>query len=148
DDPPSATAGQRVLRLDVPPLPRSSVPAVDADPDDPPASGDLEVELATELAASATSATRSGLLERAKPAVARIQAREDQRGAAALATAGIDWSAPAAAGGAVLEATLGGPTAVVAGGAAASLTLSVTNRGTAPAWRVLARLHSEDALLD
>jgi carboxyl-terminal processing protease len=151
DRPTGATAVHPVLELDVPPAPPkppSSIPAADADPDDLPAPDDVEVGLAVELAASSTSATRSGLLERAKPAVARIQAREDQRGAAALATAGIDWSAPAAAGGGVLEATLGGPTAAVQAGGAVALTLTVTNRGTAPAWRVVARLRSEDALVD
>jgi carboxyl-terminal processing protease len=115
---------------------------------------DFEIGLAKDLLGSANAATRPGLIKSARALVAKVQAEEEKRVVASLSSLGIDWSAPPAnsnAGNsaAALEvkvtATPGG---TVNAGDVVTVTATVKNNGAGPAWRVLARLHSDDDVID
>jgi carboxyl-terminal processing protease len=125
-----------------------------ADEDDEPVddeiSIDFEIRLASELAASSIAATRSVMVKGAKALVAKIAMEEEKRLATSLAAIGIDWSAPTAAtSSAALEVKLtANPAGQVNAGDVVTVTATVKNNGTGPAWRVLARLHSDDYVFD
>ncbi|MBK7537220.1 MAG: PDZ domain-containing protein [Myxococcales bacterium] len=122
----------------------------DEEPIDDDIKVDFEIALAGELAAASTASTRTGLLKSARALVAKLHAEEEKRLVAALGPLGIDWSA-AAAGAAPatldLKVTLSPPGAINAGDVV-TVTATAKNPGTSPAFRVLARLHSDHYVFD
>ncbi|MEZ4362347.1 MAG: MXAN_5808 family serine peptidase [Kofleriaceae bacterium] len=126
-------------------------PGEDDEPVDDDVNVDFEIRLASELAASTTAATRTGLLKAARALVPKVQAEEEKRLIGSLSHLGLDWSAPpsGAPSGAALEFGItASPGPNVSAGDIITVTATVKNTGTAPAWRVLARLHSDDFVLD
>jgi carboxyl-terminal processing protease len=123
----------------------------DDEPVDDEIATDFEIGFASELAASSMASTRSGILRNAKALVSRVQADEEKRLIASLQALGIDWSAPPAtsAAAAGLEIKLAAsPSGPVNAGDVVTVTATVKNVGAGPAWRVLARLHSDDYTFD
>ncbi len=127
-----------------------------ADGDDEPVDDDIiamdfELGLASDLLASSNSSTRTGLLKSARALVTKVQGEEEKRLVASLGTLGIDWSAaPANANSAAaLEVKVAAqPTGTVNAGDVLTVTATVKNNGAGPAWRVLARMHSDDEVMD
>lgn len=135
--------------------------AVDADAveeDDEPVDDDIiamdfELELASSLLASSNGSTRASLLKSAKTLVAKVQTDEEKRLVASLGAIGIDWSAPPAntnvnAAAALDVRVAAQPSGTVNAGDVVTVTATVKNNGTSPAWRVLARLHADDDVVD
>jgi carboxyl-terminal processing protease len=129
DTAPAARPGPAIV---LPPAPPVSAPppeqAADTELDDP------VLRAAAELAAGTPAAT------------AQLQVAADARGVAALTAAGIDWTA-GEPGDSALEVALTTPRRPLHPGEPFTLTLQVTNRGRAPAWRVQAELHTDLARL-
>jgi len=111
---------------------------------------DFQMRFARELLASATSASRTGLLAEGKALLARRKTEEDLRIAAALARLGVDWSVGEPQAGARLVATFttDKPGNRVLAGETLALRGTVNNAGTAPAYRVHARVRSDDWSFD
>jgi carboxyl-terminal processing protease len=112
-------------------------------------SDDFEAAVAAELLARIREPTRAAALAGAKKLVPELAAREDARIAAAAAALKIDWRAGARSAGARLALKiepLSGAT--VRAGTAARLRGTVTNDGSAPAFRVRAALASGDPSFD
>jgi carboxyl-terminal processing protease len=142
------------------PSPAAPAPAaVDpdaADEDDEPVDDDViamdfELDLASDLLASAASPTRTGLLKSAKALVAKVAAEEEKRLVASLSALGIDWSAPPSNmnASAALEVKVAAqPSGTINAGDTVTVTATVKNHGAAPAFRVLARLHADDDVVD
>lgn len=141
----------------------AAAPPVAADPEDGDEDGedepsdddeitkDFEIGLASDLLAQSTAATRSGLVKSARALVAKVNAEEEKRLVTSLGALGIDWSAPpaAAASAAALEVKVAAsPAGTINAGDVVTVTATVKNNGQGPAWRVLARLHSDDYVVD
>ncbi len=146
----------------------SAPAAVDADAveeDDEPLDDDViamdfELEMASNLLANANGASRASLLKSAKTLVAKVQADEEKRLVTSLGALGIDWSAPPvtshsanasapSGSSAALDVKLvAQPSGTVNAGDVVTVTATVKNNGTSPAWRVLARLHADDDVVD
>ena len=112
---------------------------------------DWETGLARDLLAGQSANTRPALVKAAKSLVAKRRAEEDKKLGDALAKLTVDWSAPAAGSEppAKLTATAtlspGGP---LAPGTTATITGTIKNEGTGPAYRVHARAHADDPVFD
>ncbi len=125
----------------------------DEEPPDDDITVDFEITLASELVGSSNSASRSGLLKNARALVSKRALDEEKRLVSALGALGIDWSAPAqpAPGAATtpieLKVTMT-PQGQVTAGDLVTITATAKNPGTTPAYRVLARLHSDDYVFD
>jgi carboxyl-terminal processing protease len=109
---------------------------------------DPEIRMARDLALWAPSSRREEILAKLPEFTSKQSQIEDQRIRRSLATKKIDWSAgtaPADGQAASLRVTLGSEQKgnVIRGGQAGVLTLSVTNDGTAPAYRVRAMSDSD-----
>src|SRR5262245_64897943 len=104
-----------------------------------------------DLASSADHANRPAIVRAAHRTVDRMAAEQQTKLAAALAQLGVDWSAVPAntTGAAQLAAAFSLDAAgKVRAGDVVKITGSVTNRGAAPAFQVMARLKSEDRVFD
>ena len=112
---------------------------------------DFEMRFARDLVASVSGNTRAALVKGAKKLVANARAAEDKKLADALTKLGVDWSAPPAsqteppALAARVELSPGG---AVAAGSDVVLTGTVENKGAGPAWRVHARVASDDPVFE
>ncbi|MCB9573435.1 MAG: PDZ domain-containing protein [Kofleriaceae bacterium] len=111
---------------------------------------DFEIRFARDLVASASAATRTGLVKQVKAMVGKERGEQDKKLGAALGQLGIDWSAPPANQNEAptLVATVTTPKAEVAAGDEIVLTGTVRNDGAGPAWRVLARVDSDDPVFE
>ncbi len=131
-----------------------------ADPNDPDAEeplsaddklgDDFETRLARDLVASAPNQQRDGLIAGAKALVAKTMADNQAALTTAFTGLGVDWAAPpngAASGAAALQVTLdNGGMATAKGGDLVTVTATIRNTGTAPAYQAMARLQSDDEL--
>ncbi len=123
----------------------------DEDLDDDTITEDFEMRFARDLVASVRSSRRPTLIAGAKRLVQRVRSSEETKLIAALSKISIDWAAaPAKATAASLEATLTSTASNgnVNAGDTLTLTATVKNTGTVPAYRVLSRLHTDDNVFD
>ncbi len=131
--------------------PATGTPAVTQPPDDEDGPDedevveDFEIKFARDLVSSVSSPNRQKLVAGATKLVAKVRADEEKKLIAALATVGVDWSAPAAGEQANLDIALTtSPAGTVKAGATVSVTATVKNTGTGAAYRVLPRVHADD----
>ncbi len=116
---------------------------------------DYEIKLARDLVASVSGSTRTALVKGAKALVAKRRGEEDKKLVDALTTLGVDW-APAEGkqdAAPVLTATMeisraGAAISQVDAGEEVTLTGTVKNDGTGPAWRVHARVAGDDPVFE
>ncbi|HLL23539.1 MAG TPA: MXAN_5808 family serine peptidase, partial [Kofleriaceae bacterium] len=110
---------------------------------------DFEIKLAKEVMASVNVASRPKVVNAARKVVERIRGEQEKLLVAELGKIGVDWSAPAAGdvGAANLEVSLQTAPNVKAGDIV-TVTATVKNVGTAPAYRVLPRVHADDSVFD
>ncbi|MFV8751513.1 MXAN_5808 family serine peptidase [Nannocystaceae bacterium ST9] len=114
---------------------------------------DPEIRMARDLVIWAPSSRRSDILAKL-PGFAELQTKlEDTRIAKSLASKSIDWSegpAPAAGTAAQLRMTIATdkPGDQIRGGEVGTLTVTITNTGTAPAYRVRAVSTSDYGYFD
>jgi carboxyl-terminal processing protease len=137
--------------------PDKAAPEVKPPDDDDPADSDddivedFEMRFAKQLVASVSASTRPKLVAGAGKLVQAVRGEEEKRLVAALATIGVDWTAPpaGATGKPTLEVTLTtAPAAAVAAGDTVGVTATVKNTGAEPAYRVLSRLQSDDQVFE
>jgi carboxyl-terminal processing protease len=135
--------------------PQTAPPDEDDDPDEDAIVEDFEMRLAKEIVAGNSIPSRPKLVTAAKKVVERVRAEEEKKLVAALATIGVDWSAPgiggtpaatgvAPTGPANLEVSVAAASKVVKAGDEVAITATVKNTGTGPAYRVLPRLVADD----
>lgn len=107
---------------------------------------DFEIKLARDLLVRAPANSREGMLGAAKSLLAQRRAGEIVKLSAKLATLGVDWSAPANSGEPrpSLEASIVADKTQYKAGDIAKLTGKVTNKGPGIAYRVHARVKSND----
>jgi carboxyl-terminal processing protease len=107
---------------------------------------DFEIELARDLVASTTANQRTTMLETARSLMAQRRAMAEKKLVEALAKLGVNWAAPPsrAEPAARLEARISTDKPRYQAGEIATVTGTVTNRGTGPAYRVNARIKADD----
>ncbi len=121
------------------------------EPDDDELVNDFETEFARDLVASSTASTRTGLVKDARKLVAQRHADADAKLGAALTKLAVDWAAPPANQNEPAKLTVAvtaAPGDAVRAGDLVTVTGTVTNTGTGPAWRVQARIHADDPYFD
>jgi carboxyl-terminal processing protease len=119
--------------------------------DDDELQSDFETDFARDLVSSSTANTRTGLVKDAKKLVAQRRTDEDTKLSAALAKLAVDWAAAPANQNDTAKLTVAvtaTPGESVHAGDLVTVTGTVTNAGTAPAWRVSARVHADDPYFD
>src|SRR6185295_5369052 len=112
---------------------------------------DFEMRFAKQLVSSVTTPTRPKLVAGAAKLVQTVRAEEESKLVAALQTIGVDWSNGAVAGTGKpnLEVTLAAsPSGAVNAGDTITVTTTVKNVGNEPAYRVLSRIHGDDAVFE
>ncbi len=114
---------------------------------------DPEVRLARDLVVWAPSPRRQEILSKIDDFVETQRDIEDERLRKQLAKRGIDWSvgpAPTAGTSALLETelTFDRPNLTIRGGESGTVTMKVTNKGTAPAFQVRAMSSSDYSYFD
>jgi carboxyl-terminal processing protease len=113
---------------------------------------DFEIDFGRDVVATASNDnTRSAEIKDVKRLVAQKRVEQDKALADALTKLAIDWSAPPANQNAAakLEVSVTSqPGDSVHAGDLVTLTGTVKNTGTVPAWRVQARLHADDPYFD
>ncbi len=103
------------------------------------------------MVASSTASTRTGLVKDARKLVAQRHADADAKLGAALTKLAVDWAAPPANQNEPAKLTVAvtaAPGDAVRAGDLVTVTGTVTNTGTGPAWRVQARIHADDPYFD
>jgi len=128
-------------------------PLVDGDADAETALEDPEIRLARDLVAWAPSSSRDGILDQLDDFVSKKAEEEATNIARSLGARGIDWSAgakPEAGKAAKLQVSVktDKPSNLFRGGESGVLTLSITNKGDAPAFQVRAISDSDYSYLD
>jgi carboxyl-terminal processing protease len=121
------------------------------DPDSEEIRIDLPIELASEVLRSAGATNRTRLIKNARRLLEKRSARETQRLVKALAGLGVDWSgAPAAAPTSQVTASfqVEGAATTLAAGDIIKLTGKVTNTGSSTAYRVHARVRSDNLIFN
>jgi carboxyl-terminal processing protease len=121
----------------------------DEEPDVDEIVQDFEMRFAKELI-STVSGNRLKLVAGSTKLVTRVRGEEEKKLVAALATIGIDWAgADKPEVGANLDVSIATlPKGTVKAGDIVSVTATVKNNGTAPAYRVLPRIHTDDNVFD
>lgn len=112
---------------------------------------DYEIELARDLVAEAGKSTRTATLKAAKRVIDARHVQEQKKLTDKLAALAIDWSAPASKPSrSTLEARfrIDGDPDTIRAGQKIRLIGEVTNRGTTPAYQVMARINADDSLFD
>ncbi len=112
---------------------------------------DFEIKLGKELASTLTGSTRTAMVKSAKSLIAKKRAEQETKLIAALSTLDVDWTeapktqdrAPMLT--AKIEVT---PSTELRAGDDVTLTGTVTNTGTGPAWRVHGRVAADDNLFE
>ncbi len=122
-------------------------------PDEDEIVEDFEIKFAKELVSSTLQSNRPKLVAAAHKLVSRVRGDEEKKLVAELTKLGVDWSAapsPAEATGAAnLEVSLTTtPAGRIKAGDVVSVTATVKNTGTAPAYRVLPRIQGDDPLFE
>jgi len=119
-------------------------------PDDDEIVEDFEMKFAKDLVSSVRTAARPKLVTAAAKLVQKVRADEEKKLVAELAKIGVDWSAALAdTGTANLDVSLSTvPAKNLKAGDIVSVTATVKNGGTAPAYRVLARVQGDDPVFE
>jgi carboxyl-terminal processing protease len=122
----------------------------DSPPDDDEIVEDFEMRFAKQLVSSVSASTRPKLVAGAGKLVASVRGDEEKKLVAALQTIGVDWSAaPPAAGKASLDVSVTTtPSAHIQAGDVVTVTTTVKNTGTEPAYRVLSRIQGDDPVFE
>jgi len=113
---------------------------------------DFEMRFAKQLVAGVSASTRPKLVASASKIVQSVRADEEKKLVAALQTIGVDWAAApatASAGKPNLEVSVSAaPSGQVKAGDTVTLTTTVKNTGTEPAYRVLSRIQGDDPVFE
>jgi carboxyl-terminal processing protease len=112
---------------------------------------DFEIRFAKQLVSSVSGASRPKLVAGASKIVASVRAEEEKKLIAALQVIGVDWTtAPAVAGAKPnLDVSITtSPAGSVKAGETVTLTTSIKNTGTEPAYRVLSRIQGDDPVFE
>jgi carboxyl-terminal processing protease len=136
--------------------PAAGTPAEVKPPDDDDSTDDdeivedFEIRFAKQLVSSVSAPTRPRLVAGAGKIVQSVRADEEKKLVAALQTVGVDWTAaPAAAGKPSLEVSVAAsPSGQVKAGDVVTVTTTVKNTGTDPAYRVLSRIQGDDPVFE
>ncbi|HET9627592.1 MAG TPA: MXAN_5808 family serine peptidase [Kofleriaceae bacterium] len=119
--------------------------------DDDEVTEDFEMRFARQLVSSVSAPTRPKLVAGAGKIVAAARAEEEKKLVAALGAIGVDWtgapSIPAAKPSLDVTVTTS-PAGNVAAGDTITLTTTVKNTGTEPAYRVLSRIQGDDPVFE
>jgi carboxyl-terminal processing protease len=124
-------------------------PEDDEEPDDDEIVEDFEMKFSKELLANVAAGSRPKMIAAAAKTVARLRGEEEKKLVAALAQIGVDWSGPdaTATAPANLEISVAtSPAGTIKAGQDLSITATIKNTGTGPAFRVLPRLSSDDTV--
>jgi carboxyl-terminal processing protease len=122
-------------------------PDDEEDPDEDEIVEDFEMKFSKEVLANIPGASRPKMVAAAAKTVARLRAEEEKKLVAALGQITVDWSAPDATATAPANldvAITTSPSGPIQAGQDISITATVKNNGTGPAFRVLPRLQSDD----
>jgi len=131
--------------------PEVKPPDDDDSPDDDEIVEDFEMRFAKQLVSSVSAPTRPKLVAGAGKLVQSVRADEEKKLVAALQTIGVDWTgAPAgqAAKPSLDVAITASPSDHVTAGGTVTVTATVKNTGTEPAYRVLSRLQGDDPVFE
>lgn len=130
--------------------PATAPPDDEDGPDDDEIVEDFEIKFAKEVASGVQSNSRPKLVAGAGKIVMKVRADEEKKLVSALSTIGVDWSAPTGAEGAAnLDVSLTTvPAANLKAGDIVSVTATVKNTGTGPAYRVLPRIQADDNVFE
>ncbi|HEX7837868.1 MAG TPA: MXAN_5808 family serine peptidase [Kofleriaceae bacterium] len=130
--------------------PEVKPPDDDDSSDDDEIVEDFEIRFARQLVSSVSAPTRPRLVAGAGKIVQSVRAEEEKKLVTALAAVGVDWSAPAtAAGKPTLDVSVtASPPGEVKAGDTVTLTTTVKNTGTEPAYRVLSRIQGDDPVFE
>jgi carboxyl-terminal processing protease len=111
---------------------------------------DFEIELARDLVAMSSAAQRTAMLDTAKTLLAQRRTAAEKKLVDDLAKLGVDWSSAAsrAEAPAQLEARITTDKPRYQAGDTVTLTGTVTNRGTGPAYRVHGRIDTDDPVFE
>ncbi|HKE20317.1 MAG TPA: MXAN_5808 family serine peptidase, partial [Kofleriaceae bacterium] len=115
---------------------------------------DFEIGLARDVLAEAGAPTRKGMVKRAGKLLAVRRAQETKKLVDKLAALGVDWNAPPAGDANAARPTLSGSFHIegnnrnIKAGQLVKLVGTVQNAGSVPAYRVHARVKSDDELFD
>ncbi|HEY4241033.1 MAG TPA: MXAN_5808 family serine peptidase [Kofleriaceae bacterium] len=121
----------------------------DDDDDDATASDDddvvedWEMRFARDLVSSVSASSRPKLVAGAAKLVAKVRADEEKKLVAALGAIGVDWTTGPETG-AVLDVQLTTSSPKITAGDTVTVTATVKNTGTAPAYHVLPRVQADD----
>ena len=108
---------------------------------------DFETTFARDLLANNKDMQRPALIKAAKALVAKTHAEQDKKLAAALSVIGVDWSPPPAnqSQAAALDVSLSTTSSTdVKAGDTVTLTATVKNTSSVPAWQSLVRIVADD----
>lgn len=126
-------------------------PDAEPDPDTEEIHIDFPIELATEVIKNAGANNRQRMIKNARRLLDKRSQAETQKLTAALGKLGIDWSeAPRGAAATPVDASfeIKGASDELRAGDTVKLTGTITNRGTTPAYRVHARVRSENLMFN
>jgi carboxyl-terminal processing protease len=132
-------------------VPEVKPPEEDDTPDDDDITEDFEMRFAKQLVSSVTAATRPKLVAGAAKLVASVRGDEEKKLVAALQAIGVDWStgpAPTAAKPNLEVSIAASPSGSVKAGDTVTVTTTVKNIGSEPAYRVLSRLQGDDPVFE
>jgi len=127
--------------------PATAPPDDEDGPDEDDITEDFEMRFAKEMVAGTSFSSRPKLLASATKVVARVRGEEEKKLTTALATIGVDWTAPPAqqTDNANLEVSIAAtPGDTVKAGTDIAITATVKNTGTGAAWRVHPRIQADD----
>jgi len=124
----------------------------DSAADDDDITEDFEMRFAKQLVSSVSASTRPKLVAGAGKLVSAVRADEEKKLVAALQVIGVDWAAATAAtspGKTNLEVSLAAsPPGAIKAGDTVTVTTTVRNVGTEPAYRVLSRIQGDDPVFE
>ncbi len=111
---------------------------------------DFEIELARDLIATTTANQRTAMLETAKTLLAQRRTIAEKKLVEELAKLGVDWAGPSSRTEPAtrLEVRISTDKPTYKAGDTATVTGTVTNRGTGPAYRVHARIQADDPVFE
>lgn len=131
--------------------PATAPPDDEDGPDDDEIVEDFEMKFAKEVVSGVQSSSRPKLVAGAGKIVMKVRADEEKKLVSALSTIGVDWSAPAgtAEPTANLDVQLSTvPAANLKAGDIVTVTATVKNTGSGPAYRVLPRIQADDNVFE
>src|SRR6185503_16271929 len=113
---------------------------------------DFEIRFAKQLVSSVNTSARPKLVAGASRIIASVRSDEEKKLVAALQTIGVDWNAAPATAPATkptLDVSItASPSGHVKAGDTVTVTATVKNTGTEPAYRVLPRIQGDDPVFE